>query len=852
MPWFRLAAGIFVACQTMLLGLTINLTQPEDPLTLRLLQLGMLAATLVVLGLLGFPLATDAARGLRQKRLSMELFFLIGILGALAISVLPLLGRSGPVYFEVVSVLLVVYSIGRAVHSHSRQRAIAAATALARQAPTARRLTGSGEEVVPVQQIEPGQRVRVLPGEFIPVDGVVVEGESLVGQAAFTGEWSSVLRQPGDAVLAATAAEDGVLVIEAGVSGVNRRVDRLAETIRTACQTPTQVQRIADRVVAIFLPLVLLTAVAAGAYWTLHQSAERGLFIALAVVLVACPCAAGLAAPLTLWQLIARLAQRGVVLRSTESGERLAQIDTAILDKTGTLAEEDLEVASLHFVGNQEGLTRRLIKTVEAASDHPAARALRQIPAPSGGEAITLERLRTVPGKGVRAEVTVNGRHCVFELLRGEATDSEHLPIEAFLDGEKLATAILQERLRDSAIFAVEGFRSLGIPVTILTGDASAAVRRAERLATVESGLTPEQKLQRVEEMMQAGQRVLFVGDGVNDAAAMAKAHASIALAHGAEVTVETADATLHGGDLRRLPEAVQAAQEARRAVRTTLLFALAYNVVGIAAAAAGWLHPILASVLMSASSAFVAWRALRDPTPAALEPQKVKPKAPLPAAATETKPFSWRLGLVHVVGLVGQLALLIPLAQLEGTDRLLTIALGAALIALLLRAARGCGDWADHFLGMLTLGGLGMNLGWWYDLDLGSAAGPGGMVHSCCVLAASLDATSLQHNSHWMYWGMLLLGIPGMMLRRRQTLRGWWKEAAGLFSMRGTLGLILTVAGMCFGMWAGAQLAMAAHQLSPQGQVLLSYGLMVIGMLAGMVAGMLAINCLPGRETQA
>jgi heavy metal translocating P-type ATPase len=856
------ALGIFVACQTMLLGVTVNLAEPDDRATKALLHYGMLGATLVVMLLLGLPLAREAMSHLRRRRLSMELFFTVGVAGAFVISVLPLVGQDGPVYFEVVSVLLVIYTVGRLIQTHSRQRALAAATSLSTQVPTARRIKGGAEEVIAVSDIACGDRVRVLPGELIPVDGRIVSGAALVSQAAFTGEWASVHRGPGDAVLAASATEDAALVVEATSRGSDRRVDRLAGIIRDACDTPTRFQRMADRFVAVFMPLVLVIALLAGVFWARQDSLARGLFVALSVILVACPCAAGLATPLTLWQLLGRLSRRGLTLRSAESAERLSQVDLVVLDKTGTLAEEALEVARLEFAPGMEALARRLIASTEAHSAHPVAAALRDIDVPAGAPPVRVHQVRIVPGRGVEADVSLRlapaagrgagsvadasapsawaaprdpsaGGEAVsahvyetrhrFSLLRGGDHGGDTLSIVASLDGEAIGTATLREKLRDSADDAVAAFQRLGLGVLILTGDASAATRAAARLAKVEAGLTPEQKLARMDELGEK-HRVLFVGDGVNDAAAMAHAHASIALAHGAEVTVETASATLHGGNLRLIPEAIAMARSARGLIRGNLLFAFAYNGVGVAVAAAGWLHPVFAAVLMSLSSLLLGVRAFREPVLPASSPRAALSEALTPAPALPR----W-LAATHLVALVGQCALLIPLARLQGSAAAAAVLVPLAAGLVLLRLAWRRAGWSDHFLGMLTLGGLGMNLGWWYDLDLGSAISPEGTIETCCALAASLKATELGHSSHWMYWGMLLLGVPGMLLQRTRpylpSLRQWVR-----------VGTLLSIIGMCFGMWAGAQLALRLESLTITQQVIASYGLMIAGMLAGMV----------------
>ena len=912
LPWFRMALGIFVACQTMLLGLTVNLAGADDPATLLLLQLGMLAATTVVLLLLGLPLAASAARQLRHGTMSMELFFLLGIAAAFAISTLSIVRRDGPVYFEVVNILLVIYSIGQAINSHSRQKAIAAAGALAAPASTARLCPAdSAELLVDATTIEPDDRVRVLPGEIIPVDGQVIEGASLVRQTAFSGEWTSVVRQPGDSVLAGTAAEDGMLMVQATSPGRDRRVDRLARLIQSACESQSATQRLAERFVRIFLPVVLIVALLAGAFWTWQSSWHQGLFTALAVILVACPCAAGLAVPLTMWSLLGRLAHRGLAVRSAEAIERLAAADTVVFDKTGTLADQILHVEQLTTDPAHRTLALALIAQVERHSTHPVAQALRSMQVPPDAPTITLQSIRTLPALGIEADVLINSSapHRVRLLRRLSPANDGLLQIDLTLDDQWLATATLRERLRNSAAAAIERFREIGLSVIIMTGDASSAARRASSVAEVRLGLSPEDKLKQVQTMAADGHRILYIGDGVNDAAAMARSHVSVALATGDEVAIETASATLHGGNLATLPEAVLLARSAMRTIRSNLIFAAGYNLIGMVAAATGYLHPIVAAVLMSASSLFVAWRSTWQgqpgqsrveagvaghPTPSLALPHGGGEDAPtlpplggendgpvlLPLGAEERASALLPLGggwegveyqdsrlrslltialhahpghdashapaastplprivasvrpsyrIAHYLGLIGQAALLIPLAQLSLTGASLAIALFAILAWTVVRWSHRLPVWLDHTLAMVSLGGLGMNLGWWLDVDWSSAINPDGTVRSCCAMSETMIATT-HASSHWMYWGMLLLGVPAMYLLRRVPERFSFRKWCCIGP------LILGVPAMCFGMWAGAQLAATLTGLSPQTRLLADYALMMLGMCAGML----------------
>lgn len=825
-PWLRLIIGTLVAAQTMLLGLTVNLTAPEERSTMLWLQGGMLAATLLVVALLGLPLAIEAMTQLRQRRLTMELLFLAGIAASMGISVWSVIRGVGPVYFEVVNVLLVVYAAGHAITSHSRSRALAATQRMLRDVARARMADGTMREVTLIGK---GDRVRVMPGELIPVDGVVIAGQSLVRTTAFTGEWQSATCGEGDTVLAGSACEDGTLVVEASAAGLDRRIDKLANLIASACQSSSPMQRLADRFVRVFLPAVTLVAAGALLYWGLIRGDwPATIFNALAVILVACPCAAGLAVPLTTWTTISRLAEKGLLLKSADALQRLAMTQAVIFDKTGTLADERLELKELQTAPDPEQRRRTLslLATIERHSEHPVARALRNLPGARPIDGVAVQAVRIVPGRGIEADVVLEGRASVARLIRREGT--ELLTIDASLDGIWIATASFAEALRESSAKAVEQLKAMGLTVEIMTGDSSG--RTAADLASVSSGKTPEQKYSA---SCAATTNVLFVGDGVNDAAAMAASHSSIALASGSQIAIETADATLHGGDLAVIPEAIALARRALATIRSNFAWAVGYNLVGMALAVSGLLHPVAAALLMMLSSAVVAWRSFNLSSAAAVTASRTEVTPPseirevLPAGRTLPK---WLFSALHLTGMLGQGAILILLAQLGLGGGLAMLAMCAMAALLTIRFRAKLPEWTDMTVAMLGIGGLGMNLGWWMDLHF-SPAMQNGMVMACCMARNTMEATGAQASSHWMYWLMLIGGVPAMYILRRGPIYFNWRSwcCTGM--------LLLGVPGMCFGMWAGAQLAMRLENLPGSMQVVVAYVLMMAGMCAGMLA---------------
>jgi len=789
-PWLRLIVGLFVAGQTMVLGLAINLDPPDSETTRLVLQVGMLLATLGVMAMLGGGMVRDAWRALRRGALSMELLFLLCLLGSFALSCQSLVRGHGPVYFEVVAILLIVYALGRAVSRHSQRRALLSARRLSESLATARTADG---RVVRVADLREGDRIVVRGGELIPVDGRILDGTAFVRETPFTGEWIAAVRRPGDAVIAATACEDGPLTIE--VAGGERRFERLAALVEQARAAPSELERKADRFVRWFLPAVVGIALATGLYWGRRDGVQEGLFHALAVLLVACPCAAGLATPLVVWTVLGKLAREGLVLRGGEVVERLASVRSVVFDKTGTLGEERLQVAAFDTspAPGEAAATLASLRAVEEGRRHPVADALCAIPVPADAPTVAVERTRTLPGRGIEATVRRGGRTRAFRVVREDAGDDLTLRIEE--DGRLLARARLTERLRRSA---KEALAQVDLPVLVLTGDGSA--RQAGALAETVVGVTPEEKLARV----RALPRPLFVGDGFNDAAAMAASHASIALASGSDVAVETADATLHGGDLTLVPRAIALSRHALAVVHSNLVWAVLYNTAGIALAVTGHLHPVAAALLMGCSSAIVGWRSTRlDPRP------------------RTTVPRNRPLLAIHALCLFGMAAVTSVLADLSwpGVAALLFVALLAT--EALRRFWSLAPLWLDMTLGMVTAGGFGMALGWWADLGFDT-----GLAATCPCAAPSGTRLFTGMNA-----GMLLLGVPAMYLLRHTRRRFEWRRwcCGGM--------LVFGVPGMIAGMMAASMLVHgAALPVSPAALVLLDMGAMLLGMAAGML----------------
>ncbi len=623
--WWRVGVGLLIAANAMTISLALHASEVTAG-DRRGLNLALGSLALVSLGLLGWPLARGAWSAMLRRRVAMEGLFVLGVTGAFAGSVLGAVTGVGETYFETVCILLAIYSFGQQLAAGAERKALRAALAWAPEQTECTVLGERGEpKRIAVADLRAGQVVVVEPGETIAADGVIVTGEAYVREAEMTGELQAAVRRSGDRVWAGTHAIDAMLHVRATSDGGHRRIDRIIDAVERARAIPSSLQSQADRAVAWLLPAAVLIAVTAGLAWTTAAGWRVGLFNAMAVLLVACPCAFGLATPLAVWTAVGRLAARGLVLRGGDALERLAAANTVVFDKTGTLTEAQASLLDLVVAGPDPDEVRAMVAAVERAGQHPIAAALAGI-AEAGS--LRVERLRILPAAGVEAWVRRPGDGAPVRVTIGAADrlnvedDPEWCELAlrlrpapwarrvvALTEGRPVLAASIDERLRSSWPESLDRLRALGLATVVLTGD------RAERAAAtaadeVLSGLAPEAKVAEVRRRQADGGNLLYVGDGVNDAAAMAASDVSIGVASGAELAAEVAEATWFGGDLRVLPWALELARTSVRGIRSNLWIAAAYNLVGVGLAVAGFLHPVTASVLMTCSSLVVTWRA--------------------------------------------------------------------------------------------------------------------------------------------------------------------------------------------------------------------------------------------------
>ncbi len=605
--WWRIGVAAVVAGQSMVLSLAVNATPPEGA-SYWVVHGGLIVAAAVVCMLLLPPMVREAWRTARAGRVAVEQLFLVTLCGAFTASLTATFGRTGAVYYEVISILLAVYAAGKTLGARSRAKALRAVDETRERFETAELVDGTCS---PVAAVATGSLVRVRPGGPVCVDGVIRAGCSFIQETAMTGEWRPQARGPGDRVHAGTFAIDGELEVEVVAAGGARRLDTVLSAVAAARLAPSELQRQADRLAAVFLPFVVLVAGGTFVGWALAGGWVAGLFNSMAVLLVACPCALGLATPLAVWQGLARCAELGLVARTGDVLDGLARVERVCFDKTGTLSGDALAVLEWRVQdgwAGREPWLRAAVGAVERGLGHPIARAL-ALPAGAGP---VVAALRIEPGCGVMASVDgLEVRVGSPRWLGLEAAGSDARMVRVSVGGEPAATIVLGERWREGVREVFSQLEELGVEAEILSGDPAAGEADFGRVP-VRAGLSPEGKRLRIAELRASGQVVAFLGDGINDAPAMAEADTAIAMGGGAALARAASPAVFLGEDLRFLPAAIRLARGVRAGVAANLRFAAGYNVLGMGVAAAGWLHPVVAALLMLGSSAFVSVRALR------------------------------------------------------------------------------------------------------------------------------------------------------------------------------------------------------------------------------------------------
>ncbi|CAN5795357.1 heavy metal translocating P-type ATPase [soil metagenome] len=622
------------------------------PAVLPWLQL-ILASPVVLWG--GWPFFVRAWQSIVNRSLNMFTLIGLGVGVAYGYSVVATLlpdifphsfrghGGTVPVYFEAAAVITTLVLLGQVLELKARSQTGAAIKALLGLAPkTARRILADGgrEEDVPLDQVQVGNLLRVRPGEKIPVDGVVVEGSSAVDESMVTGESIPVEKRAGESVIGATMNDTGSLIIKAERVGAETLLSQIVQMVAEAQRSRAPIQKLADRVAAYFVPAVILAAIITFVVWSTVGPEPRmayAIINAVAVLIIACPCALGLATPMSIMVATGKGAQAGVLFKNAEAIEVLRDVDTLVVDKTGTLTEGKpklLTVAPLAGVNERELL--RFAASLERGSEHPLAAAIVSGAQERGVEVVNTQSFESVTGKGVKGQVdghsvALGNRGLLDDLgidpgeSAGQAekfrTDGQTVMFVA-LDGKAAGLIGVADPIKESTPEAIKQLHDERIRIVMMTGDSRTtanAVAAKLNIDEVVAEVLPNQKAQIVKRFQAEGQKVAMAGDGINDAPALAQAHVGIAMGTGTDVAMESAGVTLVKGDLRGIVRARKLSRATMGNIKQNLFFAFIYNVMGVPIAAGVLypffgllLNPMIAAAAMSFSSVSVIGNALR------------------------------------------------------------------------------------------------------------------------------------------------------------------------------------------------------------------------------------------------
>jgi Cu2+-exporting ATPase/Cu+-exporting ATPase len=630
--WILLRLGIsaFFAMNIMILSFT-DYIYPFEGNTATVINYIEMVLAIPVMLLLGLPILKNSLRWISSLTLNMDVLIVMGTFSAFILSVYSTLKGENMVYFDTASMILVLVTLGRLLEANAKAQASNAIKGLLELSPKEAIIIRNGkDERVSIESLREEDIIRVIPGETFPVDGEVIEGQSSVDESMLTGESKPVFKEKGSKVFSGSTNLDGMLIFRVTNVGEEMFFSRFVALLEQARKVRAPMERLADRISSISIPLAIIISALTFLFWFHESGIDSAIMNSLSVLLISCPCALGIATPMAIWVAIGRLAKQGVVVRTGETVEKLSHIKGIFFDKTGTITKGSLNVSSI-FIDPDSGLRESevipIIASVESSSEHPLGKSFVRFASENGYAIPPVSDFKAYPGLGAQGKV--NGRTLYtgsekFMIKMGlmlntaildqkKRPESQGKSIVFFgWDKEMKGLIRFSEELREGVIDAMSDLKDQEIDVIMITGDnqdASEAITSSIGVKT-KSDLLPEDKIREIESYKKG--LCAMVGDGINDAPALMAADIGIAIGCSTDITRESADMSLLGNDLKKIPWSLRLAKKTIKKIRENLTWAFCYNVVGIGLAVTGTLKPLVAALIMIISSLFVLGNSLR------------------------------------------------------------------------------------------------------------------------------------------------------------------------------------------------------------------------------------------------